>query len=192
MAMTTIAVVGGGFSGVLAAVHMLRMAPAGSHLVLVNRSGPTGRGVAYGTRSERHLLNVPAARMSAFPDDEEHFLRFARTRLQEVEGGSFLPRALYGEYVDAVLTGAVAEAAERVRYTHLAAAAVALHPHEHGVHLVMDDGTALDADRVLLAVGNFPPTAGRAGTTSATRGRAAHSRRWIRGSRYSSSAPGSP
>ena len=44
----TIAIVGGGFSGTLTAVHLLRGEwPGGLHVVLVNRSGPLARGVAY-------------------------------------------------------------------------------------------------------------------------------------------------
>ena len=60
----TIVVIGGGFSGTAVATHLLRRgAPA--RVVLVNRYGPIGRGVAYGTRIEAHVLNVPAGGMSA-------------------------------------------------------------------------------------------------------------------------------
>ena len=60
----TIVVIGGGFSGTAVATHLLlRGAPA--RIVLVNRYGPIGRGVAYGTRIEAHVLNVPAGGMSA-------------------------------------------------------------------------------------------------------------------------------
>ena len=72
----TIAIVGGGLSGTLTAVHLMRRAvEADLRIVLINRSGLLARGVAYGTRSADHVLNVPAARMSAFEADEGHFLR---------------------------------------------------------------------------------------------------------------------
>ncbi|HEX7120988.1 MAG TPA: FAD/NAD(P)-binding protein, partial [Gemmatimonadaceae bacterium] len=39
--------------------------PAPLHIIQINRSGRIARGVAYGTRSSEHVLNVPAGRMSA-------------------------------------------------------------------------------------------------------------------------------
>ena len=74
-----IAIIGGGFSGTLTAVHLMQRAQRDDlRITLVNRSGPLARGVAYGTRSDAHLLNVPAGRMSAFDDDADHFMRFAQ------------------------------------------------------------------------------------------------------------------
>src|SRR2546429_5590479 len=69
----TVAVVGGGASGTLAAIHLLRR-PEPLRLVVVEEGRRLGRGVAYGTTGDEHLLNVPAAGMSAYPDDPGHFL----------------------------------------------------------------------------------------------------------------------
>lgn len=158
----TIVVVGGGFSGTLTAVHLLRGPwPGGLHLVLVNRSGPLARGVAYGTRSAAHVLNVPAARMSAFPDDEEHFLRFARGRDPSVAGGDFVARSLYGDYLERVLESAVAAAPAGTRLTHRVARVVDVRLLAGGgaeVALEGDEGPpALVADRVVLAAGSYAP-----------------------------------
>ena len=77
----TIVIIGGGFSGTLTAVHLLRRGfGTAGRLVLVNRSGAMARGVAYGTTSDVHVLNVPAGRMSAFDDDPDSFVRFVRAR----------------------------------------------------------------------------------------------------------------
>ncbi|HVG43251.1 MAG TPA: FAD/NAD(P)-binding protein [Longimicrobium sp.] len=158
----TIAIVGGGFSGTLTAVHLLRGEwPDGLHVVLVNRSGPLARGVAYGTRSAAHVLNVPAARMSAFPEDEEHFLRFAREADPAVTGGDFVPRSLYGEYLERVLRDAVAAAPAGTRFTHRVARAVDVRVVPGGGVELMLDGDegppVLAADRVVLAAGSFSP-----------------------------------
>jgi uncharacterized NAD(P)/FAD-binding protein YdhS len=67
-----IAIIGGGVSGSLVAAQVLRHAASPLHLLLIERSGPPGRGVAYGTQCPDHLLNVPAGRMGAFPEEPDH------------------------------------------------------------------------------------------------------------------------
>lgn len=89
--MLSIVVIGAGFTGTMTAVHLAQRARTPLRVTLIERSGRFARGVAYGTRQECHLLNVPAGRMSAFPDDEGHFLRWAYGRDSTVRGGSFLP-----------------------------------------------------------------------------------------------------
>jgi len=158
----TIVIVGGGFSGTLTAVHLLRGAwRGGLHVVLVNRSGPLARGVAYGTRSAAHVLNVPAARMSAFPDDEEHFLRFAREGDAAVAGGDFIPRSVYGDYLERVLGDAVARRPAGTRFTHLVARVVDVRVCPRGGAELALEGTGgpsvLAADQVVLAAGSYAP-----------------------------------
>jgi len=54
-------------------------------------------GAAYGTNDPTHLLNVPAQRMSAWPDDPDHFCRWLEERaVSPVE--CFAPRLAYGRY----------------------------------------------------------------------------------------------
>src|SRR5881392_4501815 len=113
----TIAIVGGGVSGTLTAVHLLNRAMRDDlRVVLINRSGWQARGVAYGTRNEAHVLNVPAGRMSAFADDPDHFLRYARARNPTIEGGTFAPRKLYGEYLEWILQTAIARVPDATRF----------------------------------------------------------------------------
>src|SRR5262249_39332223 len=105
----TVAVVGAGFSGVMTAVHLLRAKSARPvRVVMINRSGVFARGVAYGTKSPAHLLNVTAGRMSAFPDDPGHFARYAQSRDPSVTPGTFVRRSIYGEYLEHNLTEAIA------------------------------------------------------------------------------------
>ena len=72
----TVAVVGAGAAGALVTIQLLRRSTRPGH----GRRPPhrplplTGRGVAYGTTDLSHVLNVPAARMSAFPDRPDHFV----------------------------------------------------------------------------------------------------------------------
>lgn len=67
--MKRITVIGGGASGTLLAINLLRNAAGRPIEVnLVERQPKIGRGVAFGTVYDTHLLNVPAGRMGAFPD----------------------------------------------------------------------------------------------------------------------------
>ena len=100
----TIAIIGGGFTGTTLAAQLLHGDTARLSVVLIERTPYLGRGVAYATRCAAHFLNVPAENMSGFGDDPMHFLRWARRRLgPHVEPRDFLPRNLYGEYIESVL-----------------------------------------------------------------------------------------
>jgi uncharacterized NAD(P)/FAD-binding protein YdhS len=158
MAHRTVVVIGAGFSGTLAAAHLLRQGiGAPLRVVLVNRSGPIARGVAYGTRSEAHVLNVPAGRMNAFPDDEGSFLRFAQRRDPAITGGSFVPRHLYGQYLEEVLHDAIRAAAPDTLLEHGVGEATRLALTADGAEIAFAGGPTVVADRVILAVGNYAP-----------------------------------
>jgi uncharacterized NAD(P)/FAD-binding protein YdhS len=66
----TIVIVGGGFSGTVLAVNLLRhITDVPTRIVLIEREAEVGCGVAYAARSFPYLLNVPAGRMSATSGD---------------------------------------------------------------------------------------------------------------------------
>jgi len=156
----TILVIGGGFSGTLTAAHLLRGAREGSlRVVLVERGGSWGRGLAYGTPTDAHLLNVPAAQMSAFADDPDDFLRFARRLDPSVQPGAFLPRRLYGEYLEHVLRRAEASAPDGVALCLRRGEAVDVEAPSGTARasVTLDTGERIHADRVVLAAGNAVP-----------------------------------
>lgn len=160
--MGSIAIVGGGFSGSMVAAHLLRSGIPW-RVSLVERLGPFGGGVAYGTRCASHVLNVPAGRMSAFEADPDHFLRWLRQREPTVKGGAFVPRSTYGQYVRQVLAEAEASAAPGSELERIPGEAVAIRAADRAgggrdaVSVVFADGRVTIADAVVLAIGNFPP-----------------------------------
>src|SRR6201992_50164 len=95
--MMRVAIVGGGAAGVLAAVHLRRTKPD-AQITLIDASGSPGTGAAYGTNAPPHLLIVPAQRMSAWPDDPDHFCRWLDERAV-TPAESFAPRLAYGRYL---------------------------------------------------------------------------------------------
>lgn len=153
---TRIAIIGAGFSGVVTAVHLLR---AGCSVALINRSGRMARGVAYGTNTPAHVLNVPAGRMSAFPDDEDSFLRFAGERDETVSGGSFVSRSAYGEYLDHILAEAERSAPGGATLERIVGhvADIEVSTNKSSALATLADGRSIHADRVVLALGNFAP-----------------------------------
>jgi uncharacterized NAD(P)/FAD-binding protein YdhS len=74
------AIIGGGASGILTALHLQRSACPPGRLVIVEPGTDLGKGIAYSTTDIGHLLNVRAGRMSALPDDPGHFTDWAASR----------------------------------------------------------------------------------------------------------------
>jgi uncharacterized NAD(P)/FAD-binding protein YdhS len=157
-----IAIIGGGFCGVMVAAHLLR-APRPLEVVLINRphatptaSGTLARGLAYGTDSPLHLLNVPAARMSAWPDAPDDFLAFLRQQGQAVGEGDFVPRAWYGRYLQHVFGHAMRDAASSITVIQDAVLDITISAHAKHT-LQFGARPPLEADAVVLALGHFAP-----------------------------------
>ncbi|MFP2929247.1 FAD/NAD(P)-binding protein [Pyxidicoccus sp. 3LG] len=152
-----VAIIGGGASGTLLAMNLLRGARAPFRVVLVERSGRVGRGLAYSTESSRHLLNVPAARMGAFPEDPEHFLRWLRRESPDTAPGDFIPRQRYGRYLESVLDELVARAPTGVHLETVRGEVVSLQDEAGRVRLSLSGGGQLEARMAVLALGNALP-----------------------------------
>jgi uncharacterized NAD(P)/FAD-binding protein YdhS len=150
----SIAVVGGGFSGVAVAAHLLRR-DRPVRVALINRFGPIGRGVAYRTRIEAHVLNVPASGMSALSEDPEHFVRWARARDSAVGADTFVSRRVYGEYLEAVLREV--ESARGGCLERVVGEIVDVEPDADGAAITFAGGTRRHFDKVVLALGNYSP-----------------------------------
>lgn len=156
-----IAIIGGGCAGTLVAARVLREACGPTHVILIERSPPPGRGVAYGTECEEHLLNVAAERMSAWSEDPEHFLRWAQARAGHlgvggpIGVGDFLPRHIFGLYLADVLEQARAKADSAVTFEVVTGEAIDLEETEEGGRITLTDGRALIARSVVLALGNL-------------------------------------
>ncbi|WP_159977132.1 MULTISPECIES: FAD/NAD(P)-binding protein [unclassified Novosphingobium] len=147
-----IAIVGGGFSGTLLAINLLRY---GVRVALIERSSAQlAKGVAFGTRRPEHLLNVRAANMSAFPDDAGHFLRWMEFSDKD-EANRFVPRLTYGVYLRELLVQALAKAGPNAQIVNGEALSVDFEAQSARVHLA--DGDVLECRSVVLALGNFPP-----------------------------------
>jgi uncharacterized NAD(P)/FAD-binding protein YdhS len=162
MGLSEVAIVGGGCSGLLTAVQLVRHGFTG-RITIIEPHEILGRGLAYSTTLDDHLLNVPAGKMSGLPDHPDDFLEWLRARSwPDAAPGAFAPRRLYGEYLGGLLTRFALDAAVR----HVRAEVEALEAGGAGVRLRLNDGNIIEANAVVLALGNpasgpalhLPPT----------------------------------
>jgi uncharacterized NAD(P)/FAD-binding protein YdhS len=152
----SVLIVGGGFSGAVLAAQLARQANDAFSVMVVDRGQVRGRGVAYGTECGGHLLNVPAGSMTAFPDDPDHFLRWAKAHYDRaVTPGRFIPRRVYGQYIDWVLTQTENGYPGRIEWKTDEVESVTRTGDVARVRL--RSGNVLTADKVVMALGNFPP-----------------------------------
>src|SRR4051794_21472329 len=96
---TDVAVVGGGASGTLTAIHLLASRAHDLTVSVHDASGELGKGLAYGTTDRRHLLNVRSRHMSAFPDIPSDLVEWARRTGREPDAQAFLSRRDYAVYL---------------------------------------------------------------------------------------------
>ena len=142
-------IVGGGFSGTMAAAQLVRR---GVSVALVEGHGRAGVGTAYSTREGVHLLNVPAAKMSAWPDRPDDFVASGH------DAAAFAPRPEFGIYLRSILDAALADGARLI-----AAQAVSAVRDGAAWRVALDDGGEIFARALVLAQGNQPPGRMRAG-----------------------------
>lgn len=153
-----VAIIGGGAAGATLLSELLeRPTPQPLHLDWYTGGGTPGRGIAYGTRSERHLLNVRAASMGMFANRPNGFLEHMQRRDPDISGTDFLPRYCYGEYLEAETAGALARAKNHGHDVRIVPYAVdAMVPENDGVTIFQGE-TTTRVEAAVLALGTLPP-----------------------------------
>ncbi|HEX3900863.1 MAG TPA: FAD/NAD(P)-binding protein [Mycobacteriales bacterium] len=151
-------VVGGGAAGTLVATRLLDESvrrQVAMRVIVVEPRPALGQGVAFSATDRRHVLNVPALRMTAYPEDGEHFLRWLARNDRDVGAADFVPRAWFGQYLGDV----IAAAARRATLADLRvvrARAIGVERIGTRCRVLLDTGEALPpADGVVLALGHL-------------------------------------
>ncbi len=172
-----IAIIGGGSVGVSFLAQLVnclqqegdRIKHPATILLFEPRQRP-GAGDAYHDDLPSNLLNIPVRNMSAFANDKAHFHRWlsaqpasvlSRFMVEHFDDSAFLPRPLFGLYMESVFEEAVAECRKSgFIIQHVAQRVVGLCESENGDWRVLVDGSRrYTAKRVVLCNGNLPSTA---------------------------------
>lgn len=146
------AVVGGGASGTLTAIHLMASRSHNLSVTVHDASGEIGKGLAYSTTDRRHLLNVRSRHMSAFPEIPSDLVEWAKRTGRQPDAQAFLPRRDYAIYLretlDRLRDDRLTFRAERVRDVV---------PVSGGFELHAANGRVRAASAVVLAHGNQRP-----------------------------------
>ncbi|WP_421524989.1 FAD/NAD(P)-binding protein [Pseudomonas yamanorum] len=157
-------IVGGGLSGTMLAVQLLRL-PGKRQILVIEPRQELGRGEAYSAVELGHTLNGNAARMSVDPDNADDLTQWLTAYI--ADGGwpesdqqhvpiseLFPPRGIFGLYAQQRLAEAKALSASTVE--HVRAEVVDLEVDEHSTLLTLSDGQQLRGKFAVLATGMFP------------------------------------
>jgi uncharacterized NAD(P)/FAD-binding protein YdhS len=151
----TIVIIGGGFSGTMLAVNLMRRDPSLS-IAILDKAGRPGRGIAYATEHPSHLLNVPAAGMTALPEEPDHFLKWAQANYDTaVHAESFLPRLVYGRYIESLFEDANVLAVDR-NLEWIKDEAISVTRNQNHFAVQLRGGQKLQTNVVVFATGNLP------------------------------------
>ncbi|VVC76626.1 hypothetical protein AQUSIP_19490 [Aquicella siphonis] len=159
-----IGIIGAGFSGTALAANLSRYARAPVEILLFDKGGCFARGAAYSTPYPFHLLNVRARDMSLFEDLPAHFVEWLNSRDKQPKPSAdhdvdecFVPRFLYGHYLEALLQQIQAGRSENISLRLEKSEVKDIVPTVGQTTLVMDDGKVCSVDKAVLALGNPAP-----------------------------------
>lgn len=149
-----VAIVGSGFSAICTAAHLLSSLPGDASIAIVGDESDFGRGTAYRTELPYHRLNVPAGRMSVFPDRPDDFLNWLTENGLGNDPLAFASRGDYGLYLRDRLASLLRSRDQRARVDFIRAKASACRPDgDGGFSFALENGERLRAKNVVLCLG---------------------------------------
>ena len=152
-----VAVIGSGFSAAATIVNLMEALEPGQTIGVIGRTAGLGLGTAYGLADEIHRLNVPAGRMSLFPDRPDDLCNWLKRSGVEFGAEDFVPRRLFGAYVQDALETQLRRSDNRARLHFQDAEAIdceALGDERQVFHL--SNGERLAAKASVFCMGGTP------------------------------------
>jgi len=158
----TIVIIGGGLSGTCMAIALHQTCP--NHQIILFEKNPEapGRGIAYHTDFTHQPLNVPAAGMSLFPDQPDHFVQWLQKNkfrykhlVPEVHAKAFVSRKVFGDYVTEQLEKALHGDGSRIQVRIDQVRKI--EKSESRFTVTAESQVQITSDVVILGLGNFAP-----------------------------------
>ena len=159
---TTIAIVGGGFCGMMTAVHLMKT-QIPLKIVVINDDHPFAKGVAYNAHTEKYLLNVRAVNMSAFDEAPQHFLDWLHTQekykdiAKNILANVYVPRKIYGNYLSSIWQQALENKNQLTKIELVQQKATDIVQQENKYSIILNNDRTVQADMIVLATGNTAP-----------------------------------
>ncbi len=150
----TIAIIGGGVSGALVVLNILKHSHQTIHILWFDAKNAFCKGLAYSTDEDVHLLNVRASNMSVFVDEPNHFVDWLTQQQLPFSSKDFVPRTIYGHYVLSTFNE-LKESNATVKITCLAEEVTAI--TKSGDEYIVSATKENQVQQVVLAFGNFLP-----------------------------------
>lgn len=158
-----VAIIGCGFAGTMTAIHLIRKAKGSLELLLFDLPENFNRGVAYNTYSKKHILNVVGAKMSAFPDQPDHFLDWISKTAEfagidrSILAQTYLPRHLYGRYIEEIWKDAVQSAPAGIHIRVIHSLVNEMFKDGNEISFVLANGQCIRVNYCVIATGNNKP-----------------------------------
>lgn len=156
-------IVGGGFAGTCAAIHLLRQRDRAVDVVLIEPASRLGGGLAHSSADPDHRLNAPVSVHVVIPDVPDHLEAWlkAEGRIERdadcMHDGTLYPRRSdFGAYMRAQLEHASRTSVSIFRHVSSHVAAIEREGGRYRVSLA--SGEQLDADACIVATGHERPT----------------------------------
>jgi uncharacterized NAD(P)/FAD-binding protein YdhS len=156
-------IVGGGAAGLILLANSIEKATSPLSIALINAGYPTGKGIAYSTKSNNHLLNVRVSRMSAFTSDANHFTNWILSKTEYSEyhhenlGERFVPRKMYGDYLNDLFQSLLNSPKDNIHFDLINNEVIDISREEELFKIKLKNNESLNGKKVVLCTGNQPP-----------------------------------
>ncbi len=167
MTAVDVAIVGGGFTGAVFAIHLSRMAERPLDIAIVEPRGEPGGGLAYDTADPDHRLNAPLEVHLVYPDAPDHLRGWHAAQAGPArdpealaaDGNVYMRRGDFGRYVGEQLRAHVDGNQSGSAIRHVRSRVLAARRTSRGYRLSLEGGRELSAGLTVLATGYDRPRA---------------------------------